>query len=607
MSKTYHLIPFFFFLVVLAIYWPGLSGPLMLDDGPKLIPLINTTNHINWYSYLKEFVFNDSRPIAMLSFVINALLSSDKIWLWKLTNVFLHGLTGYVIYQFTWLILETAKFNDSQKNKVLSLFIAFIWLVHPLQVSTVLYLVQRMTILATLFTFSALLLFVLAFKKEIEGKSNAIYLVTSILVLFPLALLSKQIAALFPIYILLISQFLSTRLNINKTPRNIKFFVQLMRVFIVIGVIGFIIYFDSLTNGYNTRNFTLFERLITEPRVVFFYLNQIIFPLPANMGFFHDDFIISTNIITPYSTLAAIIGLVSIGFILALKSKSYPSVALGLLFYLVSQLLESTVLPLEIAFEHRNYIGLWGITFSVTLFLHNKLKNYVFITFIALILCGVSFYRTNIWGNGNKMYPQMAAIHPDSKRLKIIFADSYLSARQYDKALKSLENIDGLGVKLNRLSILCKKQSKLKEGAILKTLDNVTNKIGEYESEGIIQLANLGLDNQCTFKKVEFIKFLDIIEKLPFSKKITKQKILLYKAHYLYVLGEKNKAILALESSYNQDPVNPIPLFLMIEWLIENHQIQNAATVFVKAKKIANKSIYDYTDFIERINSLLLQ
>jgi len=608
MKKQYYLslAPF---LLTLLIYWPGLTGALMLDDGPKLTPIINSITSLNGVSFFKEFVFGDSRPVSMASFILNAISSGNNIWQWKLTNVFLHILTGIAVYQFTHLLLSIKQDNTECSNygKKISLAVAFFWLVHPLQVSTVLYLVQRMTILATLFTFTALTLFVYGFKQEINQKSGKIAFFLSLL-FFPLAVFSKQTGILYPVYILLVSQllFFRTASGYNHTPKNIKLFIQLMWIILLIGFIKFIISFNLLMGGYDSRNFTLMERLITEPRVIFFYLYQILIPLPSHLGFFHDDFNISKDLFTPFDTIISLLGVSSLLILLVIQFKRWSILSLGLLFFLASHSLESTVLPLELVFEHRNYIGLWGVIFPIVVYVFSTFKKPVLIIISASIfLCGITLYRTSIWGNSNIMYPYMATIHPASKRLKIIFSDSYAAAGQYQQALEYLSGLNGLGVEINQLVIQCKDQGQLNNGLILKTLNKTKYTITEYEVEGIIQLANLGLDNHCNFPKNEFIKFVDKIESHPFSTKSNKQKILLYRAHFQYALGNLASAINSLDDSFNQDTSNPIPLFLMVEWLIENNQKKEAKQIFLKAQKIAKASWQDYTDFIHRIHSLL--
>jgi tetratricopeptide (TPR) repeat protein len=204
------------------------------------------------------------------------------------------------------------------------------------------------------------------------------------------------------------------------------------------------------------------------------------------------------------------------------------------------------------------------------------------------------------------MYPYMFTIHPHSKRLSIIHAETYASAHKYDLALEYLQNYNGLGFDLQRLYINCNKNNKLRKGIFLDLINNNHNlKIGTYEMEGIISMANLGLDNKCLFSKIEFVNFLSTIAKLTTLKNIDLQKINIYEAHYHHELGYYDKSINALERSFQAYQKNPIPLFLMVEYHVEQNQLEKARTKFVQAKIISDASFYDYSDFITRISPMI--
>jgi hypothetical protein len=196
----------------------------------------------------------------------------------------------------------------------------------------------------------------------------------------------------------------------------------------------------------------------------------------------------------------------------------------------------------------------------------------------------------------------MLSIHPNSKRLHSIFSNTYASAGEYDKALEYIINDKGLGAKLQRLNIKCRKDSMLDSGLLIKSIRNETHiRIGTYEMQGIISLSNLGLDNKCSFSKNEFIEFLSVIITSNKLNSTDAQKILLYLAHYYNAINNSGGAIKALRASFNEDIKNPIPLFLMTEWLIEDHKINDANITFNKAKIVANNSLHDYSDFIDLI------
>jgi hypothetical protein len=336
------------------------------------------------------------------------------------------------------------------------------------------------------------------------------------------------------------------------------------------------------------------------------YLAQIIIPNPSLMGFFHDDYSISKSIINPFSTITSILFILLLLIIISIKKNKYPLISFGVLIFFSSHLFESTIFPLEIAFEHRNYLGMWGIILAgtYTLQLIHEKTVYLLIPLCLLLAC-LTYNRTTIWGDPNLMYPHMLSIHPNSIRLNSIFSETYMSSGQYDEALAYLSPYDGFGTQLQRLTIICNRDGLLKNGLLVNSTHHNHLKIGTYEMEGIITLSNLGLDNICLFSKNQFIELLSTVTKSTALKNTDAQKVFIYLAHYHHQLGHSSQAIKALESSFTKDTDNPIPLFLMVEWLLEYNQNDKAIIIFTKAKSIANLSYYNYSDFIDRISILI--
>jgi hypothetical protein len=117
--------------------------------------------------------------------------------------------------------------------------------------------------------------------------------------------------------------------------------------------------------GYGLRDFSLTERLLTEGRVLWFYLGLILFPRLEAFGLFHDDFTLSTGVFAPWTTLPALAGLVGLGWLSWRMRKRMPLVSFGTAWFLIGHGMESTFLPLEIVHEHRNYLPLFGILLAV--------------------------------------------------------------------------------------------------------------------------------------------------------------------------------------------------------------------------------------------------
>jgi hypothetical protein len=114
-----------------------------------------------------------------------------------------------------------------------------------------------------------------------------------------------------------------------------------------------------LEAGYAVRDFTLVERLMTEARVLWFYLSQILLPSHGAFAIYLDGFSVSRSLFQPPSTLFSLVGWALVLVVVGFKHR-WPMLSFGLLWFLVGHSLESTIVPLEIAHEHRNYLPALG-------------------------------------------------------------------------------------------------------------------------------------------------------------------------------------------------------------------------------------------------------
>src|SRR5690606_15482615 len=94
------------------------------------------------------------RPLSMLSFIINDFSWPSSPWPFKYTNLLVHLLVGVVIFGFA------RSLGQSRTKPVRGDFVALVamsaWLLHPMQLSTSMLVIQRMTQLSALFTFAGL-------------------------------------------------------------------------------------------------------------------------------------------------------------------------------------------------------------------------------------------------------------------------------------------------------------------------------------------------------------------------------------------------------------------------------------------------------------------
>lgn len=430
-------------LVMLAVtvlaYYPGLHGPFLFDD--------ITNIHDNRALFFNSFSLHDIlraafssragilyRPLSMLSFAFNIHFFGGQSFSFKLTNLIIHLINALLILGLTWRLLVNCKrryrFNwpDSSISWA-SVLLAGIWALHPLNLTAVLYIVQRMTGLAALFTLAGMLAYIYGRERMLAGKTGwpLVWLLTPFFGL--LGVLCKEDAALLPLYLLFIEWLLfGFRDRANRIAKNVGVFYIVGLV--LPGILG-LIYLVShkFWVGYDYRNFTLPERILTEFRVVVLYIYWTFIPDIRNFALFHDDLSVSKSLITPLTTLWCLLVIVGLLAIAWWQRRQRPLVSLGILFFFAGQVMESTILPLELAFEHRNYLPDYGLLLAALSLLllptsEHKYWGYrarmslrwaIVIAAIPVLLL-VTHLRATEWDNYLDFTYYEAQHHPDSPR-----------------------------------------------------------------------------------------------------------------------------------------------------------------------------------------------
>lgn len=447
-------------LLVGLIYLPGLSGPPLLDDGNNLAPLGAIENGS---LSIGEYVFGSregalSRPVSNASFVVNWLLWGDNLMAFKAVNVLVHILCGWVVFFLARALLGIAYTQlDPQTIAAAALFTCAMWLLAPLFVSTVLYTVQRMAQLSALFTLLGLLCYVLG-----RQRRSALLLITA-LVMWPLALFSKENGALLPLLAALIEWWWLPGVGAvhaeNKAQGSsaIDEWTRRTRI-VLIGCISFtavalIIKVAGepmwLLGGYQGRDFSMTERLLTQGPVLLDYLgNLLLFPGSSALSVFRDDYPVARGFWTqPLTAVACLLWLAVVvaGICYRRHRALMHAVSFGLLFFLAAHLVESSVFPLELYFEHRNYLPAFGIFWALTScglwLLTLGTPRLIAILAVALVMLSAlaTVQRTVLWGNEANLYAHVTRTHPQSARAWLGLASIQFTHDRFDDAQRSLQ------------------------------------------------------------------------------------------------------------------------------------------------------------------------
>ncbi|MEM7469225.1 MAG: hypothetical protein AAF387_20400, partial [Pseudomonadota bacterium] len=425
-------------LITVIVYLPGLSGSFEFDDYTNIL-----LNDYIAYAELSLHSLAESawsggmsgplkRPISMLSFAFNSATTGIWPMAFKITNLIVHLCVGIVVFHLAkTLIVATIPSSKNYPNTKgnptnLALIVAAIWLLHPINLTSVLYVVQRMTSLSALFTFGALLAYSVGRLRMIRGLHRGevlVYCATPVIAL--LGVLSKENAVLaLPLIVVTEACFFRFRALEDDKRRRFKLVYLVSGLLLFVGAIALSFWGPGyLDEAYKYRSFSLGERVLTETRVLWFYISLIFVPRITSFALFHDDIVISTSIIDPFTTVLAVAGIVLLMGVGIIGAKKAPVIGFGLLWFLVGHALESSFMPLELVHEHRNYLPSFGLIFAATWVINDLLaaensQQYRRVVAIVgiFVFGGLTMLRAVSWSDPVTLATVEAENHPNSMR-----------------------------------------------------------------------------------------------------------------------------------------------------------------------------------------------
>ncbi len=364
-------------LLVLAIYMLGLPGSFLFDDIGSIVQ--NPAVHVNdlGLDSLAQALLSSPggalmRPLSMLSFALDYYLFGLSPSAFRLTDIAIHigcgAVLGFVAREIL-IAYSEIRHADLPRREItwLSLGVALLWCVHPLELTAVLYVVQRETCLAALFTALSILAYLHGRRLQREGRNGSwlIWLWAPAAMLA--GLLCKENAALAPVFILVLEfSLLGFRRRDGAVSREVLAFFGVFLLLPGLGLAALIaLHPSALFASYVGRDFTLPERALSESRILLDYLRWAALPDLNQLGLFHDDILPSRSLFSPWTTLPSCLAVAGLLLTGVLLRRRLPLLSLGILWFFAGHLIESTVLPLELAFEHRNYLPLFGVIFGV--------------------------------------------------------------------------------------------------------------------------------------------------------------------------------------------------------------------------------------------------
>ena len=391
-------------LVIFALYQHTLGSGFILDDATsiRVEPLMIQDDILPLYEKFKL------RFVGYLSFWANYQISGEDPAAFRLVNICIHSVNGMLVYWLSVRLLSS--FGGAPalplRQQWIALGIALVFVAHPLQTQAVTYIVQRLASLMALFYLGALCCWVEIYRSS-RLSSKALWGILFALCTLA-ACFTKENAFTLPLILLLMEALLFRRFSLRQWV-GAGAVLGVLCLVVLLSSEGLLELVDRRTR--ETPNISRWEYFSHQWVVLWIYLSKVIWPYPQllDYGIQLDSFGRSATIMAGMAhVLFAGLGLV--------LWRRLPLATFGILFFYITHSVESGLIPIrDLAFEHRNYLPIFGVFLSVgAVILHLKDRSLVATNGLILIFLGLFvFFAQATWARNQMWVNQEALLKHD--------------------------------------------------------------------------------------------------------------------------------------------------------------------------------------------------
>jgi Tfp pilus assembly protein PilF len=464
-------------IILLAIYSNSFYGEWHFDDYANIVN--------NPYVQIKSFswpeikhcvfgIFQDRllRPLSYFSFALNYKFGGMDVFGFHVVNFIIHYLAAVFLFLFIYNTLKLPLLREKYSLIAypVALLSTFLWAFNPVQVTSITYVVQRMASMAGLF-------YVMSMYFYLKGRTaqNLTHSISFFILCFiagSAAVLTKENSVMLPVSILLFDLLLIQ----GATKENIKIFCKILFLPLLLILIIGLIYTGGFSNafgGYEIRDFSMMQRLLTEPRIILFYLSLLFYPISSRLTLLYD-IEISRSLFQPWTTIPSILLIlfvISFAFYIARKR---PLISFCIIFYFLNHLIEGSVFSLELIYEHRNYLPSMllfvplaeFIIHALDYFSYKKIIQFIVALGIAIILFGegdITYNRNKIvsddfllWFDNIDKSPGLSRPHTNLGSIYFNYDKKAKALQEYEKAiiLNKFGSVEVLAIQKYNLGLI---------------------------------------------------------------------------------------------------------------------------------------------------------
>jgi len=354
-----------FFGAALAVNYAGLNAPMtydsrgLIEDSRKIFDAQGLNGAVAIFP---------QRPLPMITFYLNYLVGGMEPAWFRVVNLAILAVLGIIVFLVVDLILNLTPGTSGTSptaRRFIGVLLALLFVLHPLQTYVTLYIWQRTALMACLFYYAALAVY-LAVRTGLFRRPAAGYVLC--VAFFLCALLSKENSFTLP-FVLVMAEIALFREKWRTVALSAVVFGLVFAA--CVGVSSTLQHphgkehlgtgiLETVLLYYHESGVTLGEVILTQSRVLFRYVALILIPLPSSLLLTSPQ-VVSRSLLDPAETLPAFIGSVALILLSILIIRKRPVAGFGMLFFLVNLLPEALFVPQYSFFAYRAVLPMLGI------------------------------------------------------------------------------------------------------------------------------------------------------------------------------------------------------------------------------------------------------
>lgn len=422
------------FIVALWVYSPAMHGPFLFDDTVVTLPGYDPQlTRFTFQAPLTEWL-HGVRPALYFTFWLNSQINGGDPYGYHFLNVLFHCITSGLVFLILRRLLEWAGL-DASRRTFLAGFGAALFLLHPVQSEAVAYIAGRSESFSVMLVFGAYAVFLYRPAAAISWGR-----VAAVLLLFGLALLSKEHAIALPALLLLTDYWWNPGFSFKGIRGNWRLYSAM-----AVGAVAAVASFWKLittasTAGFGLKDFTWYQYFFTQCRALFVYLGMFLLPARLTADW---DFPVSRTILDR----GAILGLIALVALAAAAwhyRKRIPLASFGFFAFLLLMAPTSSILPIKDTIaERRLYLALPGLLLIVIDVVSRlRIERRTLAGACAAVLVAASLVthaRAKVWSDPITFWHDTAEKAPNKSRVHFQLAMAYFFTNQFGRAIPEFE------------------------------------------------------------------------------------------------------------------------------------------------------------------------